>query len=196
MDAFSKNKYLFWSVIILAVINIVLISMFWLNRPGHHNGPMPPMPFERPMGDKDNMMNFIKHEIGLDADQEKKFDEESKAHFAKIDEITKKIGDKKAELIEATFLDNSIEDCKKMASELGALHVEFENINIDHFNRLKSFCNDKQISKFKDMMKEVFSKKGHQMMPGGPPPPMGPPPHEGRDGDCPPRGHMPPPPGL
>jgi hypothetical protein len=162
MDAFLKNKYLFWAVIVLIALNIVLISMFWFGRKhNEHRPPMPPpMMNQGPMADMHNKMEFIKRELELNQEQQKQFFEKGEEHFKKSQEIMKKIADTRIQLVNETFADNTNADlAKKFATEIGALHAELENLNTSHFADLRKICNSEQIQKFKELMKEVFTSR-------------------------------------
>ena len=168
MDAFSKNKYLFWAVIILIILNIVMITGFFLER--HHRHERPEMQFP-PMINPEGFhsQDFISHELQFNDDQRKLFIQLTTKHFETISKLMDSISQKRKVIFDETF--SQTPDSNKLnllANEIGALHSEIEKSNYDHFSKLKGFCSDDQIAKLKNLMSEIIKLKPPMHMPPGP----------------------------
>lgn len=172
MDLFSKNKLLFWAVIILALLNIILLGTFWFHnfmRPEH-----PPMPFPNEHGnfsenhnpEKFHAEDFIVRELQFNEEQTKQFrtmmDDQSK----KTSELQGKIHEIRKLILDELFIDNTNKDkIQKLNEEIGKLNTEIEALHSDHFLQMKTLCKPDQLIKFKSIMNDVMINKrphGHE----------------------------------
>jgi Spy/CpxP family protein refolding chaperone len=188
MDLFSKNKLLFWAVIILAILNIILLSMFW-----HYNicGPkhyfLPPPPNQAP--ERFHAKEFFRHELNLDDKQMQQFRDMMDTHFKKTGEIMEQIHSQRKTLLDEVFSQKADKDkINKIADEIGRLHTDLEKANTEHFEALKTLIKPEQFEKLKGILDEVMMNQ-RPMREGHPEgcPPMGCPPK----GECPEEGHGP-----
>ena len=152
-----------WAVGLLVVINIALLVTIWF-RPGNkHNGP--------PQGG--GPAPFIKEQLHLTAEQEKRFDEMRAAHHDSVERLR----DKGRTLHNAYFdqLKNPNVDSKtidSLAKEIADNQVQVEKVTFYHFKELRAMCDEKQKVMFDHIIGDVLARMSPQGQRGqGPPPP-------------------------
>jgi hypothetical protein len=177
MDIFTKNKLIIWAVIILAVLNLVLLSTLWFFK---SPAPLPPPP---PPKDKSGgVMMFLERELGLNEDQRDRFRQLRHKHFETTRKFRNNIDSLKREILKEAFKYTPDSNyVNTLISQIAAKEKEVENEIFTHFLNLKNACNDEQKIKFESLVNEYFKKN--------PPPeqkPHGKPDHLRKDDNRPP----------
>jgi Spy/CpxP family protein refolding chaperone len=175
------NRSRVWIIIVVALllVNTAVLAMLWFKRPPE--GPPPG-------GAKD----FIVKELGLTADQQKKFDELRKDHqddIKRIMEGMRELKDELAEKITASQVDSAA--LNTLTSRISEKERPRDPSTFYHFRSIRAILNATQQQKFDKILKQVL----RMMVPGGQRPPQGPPGREGAGRPPGDSGEMPPPPG-
>jgi Spy/CpxP family protein refolding chaperone len=154
MDFFKQNKVAGSIIIILVVLNIVLISMFWLRGFRHPDFSLRERPrIERPA----RMANFFQRELGLTSEQVEKFDQQRDAFFQKMKPIMKQIHDLRMQLTDAIFAAQPDENLvKNLVAQISDLDQKREMAIFDHIKQVRAICTPEQQGKLKDLMRDVM----------------------------------------
>ncbi len=159
MDVYSKNKYLFWSVIVLVILNIALLTIFGLGMFRQHGRPLMPFPPNfKP--DRFHAKDFLDHELKMDENQKKEFGNIMANHFEGMDKIMFQIMEKRKNIFDEIFQQNPDQaKIESLTNDVGNLHKELEKVNSMHFNKLKSLMRPEQIVKLKEILGEAVNPK-------------------------------------
>ena len=193
-----KNKFLTWLVITLLVANAGTILFFWINRP------------ERMQGAKGSPREFLIHALELDSTQLDAFQELIERHQASARPLKNEIRSAKENLFQL-LKQPVIPEPEKMKAVQAITDKTkaLELLNLEHFQKLRALCNDKQKKKFDGLLDQLAGLMGDSRVPqNAPPSEIGhlPPPASDSNGQHPPvndqhrppvpgEGHPPPPPG-
>ena len=173
MDWLTKQKTQAWAIVVLVIINIATLVTLWMGRPA-----LPPM-F---INGRPDTNNFLKNELGLNNDQENKFNLLRKSLFDSMDVINKQIWTKKSEIQNQAFKENpDTQKVNNMLQEIAGFQVLNEKLMFNHFTELYKVLSADQLVKFHKLL-SMTGRNNHKNMP----PPAGMPPHPGE----------PPPPGM
>lgn len=166
MDWLSKQKTYVWLVVILILINLTTLVFLWMGRPNH-----PEMyPDKLPDTNK-----FLKNELGLNEEQDKKLKELRHALFDTTGKINEMIWAMKNLIQEESF--KEIPDNEKVitiAKEISELEFQGELLRYNHFTQVGKVLTKEQLEKFKKLLGEN-RKHIHVPFEGerqGPPPPL------------------------
>lgn len=164
----NKNyNILKWSVIALAVLNIVLMAFMWMGPRGRHRGPLGPPPHGHG-GPRD----MIIQQLGFNDTQVKKFEELIQQHRAgmhDLDEKGRQIRNNYFKLMASDSLDRKAKEGFEIA--IAENQKNIDAFTFDHFRQVRVLCNDEQKKKFDQMIGDIMMQ---MRGPHGPPPP---PPH-------------------
>ena len=200
MDYLTKNKMLFWCVIVLVVLNAVTLGSFWWGRP-RPEGP-------RGRGAHGEGQRILKDKLQLSEEQADQFEQIRQEHFARTKPMQEEMQRVRLELLDQVFASER-EDGKteELLAQLGGKQVEFERQLLRHFQELAEACTADQVAALKEMLTNLVGPSGPQRPghgPGrgtgtGPGPGPGHGPGQGPGAHGPARGrrpgHGPPPPG-
>jgi len=140
MDWLTKQKTQAWAIVVLVIINIATLVTLWMSRPA-----LPPMFIN---GRPDNN-NFLKNELGLNTDQESKFQLLRKSLFDSMNVINKQIWTKKLEIHDQAFNPNpDIQKVNNLLQQIASLQVLSEKLLFNHFAGLKNILSPDQLIKF------------------------------------------------
>jgi periplasmic protein CpxP/Spy len=170
MDLGQKNKSLFISVIVLAILNIISLSSFWFL---YFNNPMDPFPHHG-KHDFRHVKNYFREELNLTDVQAAKFQNEQDAFFKKSHELMKNLNVEKQKLFDELFKNQNDSDViSQLQSNINKYQAELDKAAFEHFGRLKSLCNTEQQQKFRNLLREMASMMDSNLdgRPGMPPPP-------------------------
>lgn len=168
MDWLTKQKTYMWLVILLVIINLTTLIFLWIGRPN------PPEMNDRKRPDTSK---FLKDELGLNEEQDKKLKELRQTLFDTTGKINEMIWVKKSLIQEESF--KEIPDNEKvntLVKEIGELESKGEMLRYNHFAQVGKVLTDKQLEKFK---KVLGQNRMHKPIPfegerqGPPPPPQG-----------------------
>jgi len=165
MDWLTKQKTQAWAIVVLVIINITTLVTLWMGRPA-----LPPMFIN---GRPDNN-NFLKNELGLNNDQENKFNLLRKSLFDSMDVINKQIWIKKSEIQNEAFKENpDTQKVNNLLQEIAGFQVLNEKLMFNHFTELYKVLSADQIVKFHKLL-SMTGRNNHKNVP-----PPGMPPHPG-----------------
>jgi len=169
MDYFTKNKMLFWCVIILVIVNAVTLTAFWFGRPGLRRGPI---------GRGADGQSLMNERLGLSKEQAEQFEQIRNEHFMRTRPLQDDAFKIRMHLLDELFAPEP-DDAKmqELLTELGDKQTQFDKYLFQHFKEMKAACNDDQIGELKMMLRELIestspsgSKQGGPRRPGGPGP--------------------------
>ncbi|MCP4632003.1 MAG: periplasmic heavy metal sensor [candidate division Zixibacteria bacterium] len=185
MSMDTKYKLGIWFIAVLIILNIGLMSVFWIQHwenqrplPRHEGKPTPE--------------EFLILELGFNEDQARTYYDLRKQHMRQTDPIKFEIYNLSLEMTDELF--NQSPDSSRMrqlSEAIGDKHAEFEHGVYEHFQDVKQICNPDQQIKLKQLVIEVLKR------------PLLPPPGPRKDDrrrphddhrPPPPGGHRPPPP--
>ena len=179
MNNVIKNKFLTWLVVTLLVANAGTILFFWINRP------------EKMQGAKGSPREFLVHQLELDSSQLDAFQELIEAHQASARSLKNEIRSAKENLFQLLKQPVIPEPEKMKAVQAVTLKIQaLELLNLEHFQKLRALCNDKQKKKFDGLLDQLAGLMAAPPLAGGHHPP---PPGEGHRPPPPGEGHPPPP---
>ncbi len=173
MNNAIKNKFFTWLVATLLVANAVTILFFWINRP------------ERMQGPKGSPREFLVHALELDSSQMDAFQALIEGHQALARPLKKEVRTAKENLFQLLKQPVIPGPEKMKAVQAITLNIQaLELLNLDHFQKLRALCNEKQKTKFDGLLDQLAglmatpsNADGHR-----PPPPAEgylPPPQDG-----------------
>ena len=179
MDYFTKNKIVFWAVIVLIILNVFMLSTIWLGRPRRYlpGGPGP--------GRTDGM-KIMEERLGLNREQAEVFEQIRKQHFERTRALNDRRHKIRIDIINELFSDKPDQaKIEKLLSELKDVQGEFDQRLFRHFAELRDQCNDEQKKILKSMFIDLLEttrqeEQGPQGLrppidprsrPGPPPPP-------------------------
>jgi hypothetical protein len=172
---FAKQITYVWTIVLLVILNIATLLTLWLGRPT-----LPSM-FKNGRPD---VNNFLRNELGLNNDQENKFQLLRKSLFDSMDVINKQIWTKKSEIHDQAFKVNpDTQKVNNLFQEIAALQVLNEKLMFNHFSALKNILSPEQLVKFNNIVSrpdKISPPHNPGEMPHpGEPPHAGMPPHPG-----------------
>lgn len=145
MDYFTKNKMLFWCIIILVILNVVTMASFWLKRP-------PFGPGGRPGGERSGH-RIMGDQLHLSAEQIQQFAEIRNKHFSQIRPLQEQSHQLRLDLLDEIFTVNPDQaKINELLTELGDKQSQFEMNLFNHFQELKTACNQQQTEALKTML--------------------------------------------
>jgi hypothetical protein len=159
MNNAIKNKFLTWLVVTLLVANAGTILFFWINRP------------ERMQGEKGSPREFLVHELELDSSQLIAFQDLIEGHQASARSLKKEIRTAKENLFQLLKQPVIPEPEKMKAVQAITLKIQgLELLNLEHFQKLRALCNDKQKIKFDGLLDQLAGLMAASRVPQGAPP--------------------------
>ncbi len=174
MDYFTKNKMLFWCVIVLVIVNIITLTTFWMQKP--HTPPV------HKQGSKQDGQALMAQRLGLTDEQAGQIAEIRADHFSRTKPLQDEMHQIRLELLDEIFADQpDPERINELLETLKNQLGEFEANLCDHFQQLKDVCTQEQVDELKTMLRDLIESTR--------PRPQGQPPHE-REGMS--GGHRPP----
>ena len=170
MDYFTKNKMLFWCVIILVILNVVTLTSFWIGKP---TARLP----EHPGGER-RVQKIMEEQLRLSAEQAERFEQIRNEHFMRTRPLQGDMHKIRLDLLDEIFASES-DDVKiqELLAELGNKQNEFEKRLFSHFHELKEACNEQQTKELKYMLLDLIERtrpRDPRHHPPGPPPEFGP----------------------
>jgi len=180
MDIFTKNRFTFWTIVILVILNISTISMLWFNQ----NKRIGVSPQIREPRQDQRTLQFLQKELNLTDAQIKQYDQLRQAHGERTRPLVNDIRQLKKEMMDEIFNDEpDTIKAMQIADLIGKKQTELERITFKHLLDLKELCGKEQLGKLQGLMDEFFRRNPPQGQ-GAPPPrerPMNPPPRENRN---------------
>jgi|ERR1035438_816806 hypothetical protein len=171
MDWLTKQKTQAWAIVVLVIINIATLVTLWMGRPT-----LPPML----INGRPDINNFLKNELGLNNDQENKFNLLRKSLFDSMDVINTQIWIKKSEIQNQAFKENpDTQRVNNLLQEIAGFQVLNEKLMFNHFTQLYKVLSADQVVKFHKLLSMPGRNDHKNMPPPGMLPHAGMPPHPG-----------------
>ena len=172
MDYFTKNKIMFWCILLLIVVNCVTITSFWLTK-------SPAGPARQPQQLQDGGQ-LIRERLQLTDEQFARFQQIRDEHFRHVRPIHADMHKTRMDLLNEVFAaEPDQETIDALLLDLGNLQIEFEDSLFTHFEQLKKICNPQQQEELKRMFIKLIEEtrprgQGNQpQQPGRTPDPAG-----------------------
>lgn len=174
MDFFTKNKMLFWCVIVLVIVNVVTLTTVWSRKP-HPARPAG-------SGGPQDGQAIMQERLHLSDDQVQQFERIRSEHFMRTRPLQDDMHKIRMDVLDEIFAPEP-DDVKilEQLAELGNLQYKFEDQLFEHFRELKEVCDYKQTEELKKMLRGLIERTR----------PRDPSHHQGH-----PEGHRPPPPPI
>jgi len=151
----KSNKILVIAVVALIIVNLVLISFIWINRPNRADRRNQNVYHER----------MINRQLGFDGTQEQAFRGLIDEFRSEKMEFSDKIYQSKKLLHESIF--NPSVDRDSLLDVISELERRHELAVLDHQQKIYSMCDENQKEKFRQLMNETIRFRGNQRR-GGP----------------------------
>lgn len=176
MDFFTKNKMLFWCVIILAVLNVITLTSFWMGKPPQGLAP-------DSKGGQDGG-KIMAERLQLSAEQAKQIEQIRSEHFMRTRPLQDDIHKIRLDILDEIFsFDPNQTKIQNLLAEISSKQNQFEKYLFTHFQELKNTCNEDQAKELKIMLRDLIESTRprdperrphgpeHGMQPGRRPPP-------------------------
>ena len=150
----SKTKFLTYIIIGLTITNITLLGFMML----HHKGGNP---------DHRPKKHIIKH-LNFDDAQLKVYDELIEKHQIGSNAKNVQINSLKNQLYATLRGGNSVEQKDSLIQELSKMYIEMEELHYQHFEKIKTLCNEEQEEGFDNLIQELgglFENRDKQTRP-------------------------------
>lgn len=155
MNFESKNKFNFWLVLVLVILNAGTLGILWY---GHFQKPQ-----LQQRGNRPDPEEFFIRELNLNQQQAQSLTFLRSEHFKKTDSVMNIIHQLRIEMIEELFSDtpDSLQ-VKRISQQIGKEQAQFEILIYDHFNDVKQLCDVKYHEKLKQIILDVIKTKSHR----------------------------------
>ena len=171
MDIFKQKRYLWFTVIFLALINLSTLTLLWIGRP---EGPKPQRGPVNPAEKQNRIQHILKQELGFDETQVEQYLKLREKHRKVTRQLEVEIQELKREMFDEVLKENPqpiLSD--SLLTLIQTKQSKFEHLTFQHFLDLRNLCGPEQQQKLKLLMHEVFRQ--------------GPPPAGDADGPSPPK---------
>lgn len=153
MDFVRKNKFAFWTIVLLVILNLLTLGTLWFQKGKAERFP------RRVPGGPDGLRyvgRFMERELDLSKEQARQFRELRRRHFQKTREIREKVRVLKKEILKEAFKPTpDAEKAARMIEAVGAGYAEMERFLFEHFKDLKSVCREEQSEKLQRLFFEM-----------------------------------------
>ncbi|MFA5850756.1 MAG: hypothetical protein WC833_12865 [Bacteroidales bacterium] len=158
------NKVLFWTVILLAILNITTLTTIFYGK------------YHKTTEDESIVINsensplngrMFRENLNFDNEQMNKFREQSRDFRYKANEIIGNMNRLKGSLFNE--LQKPHPDRKRtreISDSIGIAHANLKEASVDFYLKLKECCNQDQNELLKNMFSPLFEERGHQNMGG------------------------------
>jgi len=166
MENNSQLKFWKWAVLLLAALNIFLLTSMWLKQ----NAPLNEEMRQPPNGKR--AADFLIEQLKFSDKQMTDFEKLKESHHASIDSLREA-----GKEIHHLFFDNLKNErqdtalVNKFAREIANNQTQIELVTFNHFEKVRQLCNEKQKQKFDEIIQEVLKRMAAPQGGQGPPPP-------------------------
>jgi Spy/CpxP family protein refolding chaperone len=149
MDFFTKNKLLFWCVMVLMLLNVLTLASVWLHRP--------PVPFGGMHQGRISGLEIMQKQLGLSKEQSRQIERIRNEHFARTDPILDEMRKIRLDVLDEVFASEpNRAKTNEYIEELGKKQIQFETKLYNHFAELKQACTPGQRGDLKRMLVRVI----------------------------------------
>jgi Spy/CpxP family protein refolding chaperone len=166
MKFLENTKITGLALLLLLALNSALLVVLIVQKPG----PPPPRAHHPPNGRgiETGTADFFMHELNLDGQQRKEYEELIAGHRNEVTKLEEEIRGLREKMVGQ--LENETPDSNQiheLAAQVGSKQAQLEKATMDHFNALRDICTAEQQKEFSRVIREGL----HRMKPGPPPPP-------------------------
>jgi len=154
MDIFKEKRYLWFTIIVLIVMNLAVLTLLWLGRPeagGMHGPP------KNPAEQRERLQHLLAEELGFDNSQIEQYLKLRRDHQHKMRLLQKEVREIKREMFDEV-LEGDLQT--ELSDSLLALaqdkQAQIEHLTVLHFIDLKKLCKSEQREKLKLLMHEIL----------------------------------------
>ena len=154
MDIFKQKRYLWFTIIFLALMNFAALTLLWIGRP---EGPKPQRGPFNPAKEQNIIEQLLKKELGFDENQVNQYLMLRNGHREKARHLEMEIRELKKEMFDEVLGENPqpvLSD--SLLNLVQKKQSEFEHLTFQHFLDLKNLCGPEQQDKLRLLMHEVF----------------------------------------
>ena len=153
MDFFTKNRLVFWCVVLLVLLNVATLASFWLRRPPL--GP-PAGPGGRPAGQR-----IMEMRLHLTDEQARRFQQLRAEHFLRTRPLQEAMHKIRMDLLDEVFAaEPNDARIQELTAEIGDEQCRFDRQLFRHFRELKDTCNAEQRTELKAMLADLIEVTG------------------------------------
>ncbi len=155
MNYFTKNRLLFWGVVLLVLMNVSSLATVWYQQRQRAELPQEPMPPRRDVAD------FLKRRLELSPDQAEKMGQLQQQHFQTARTLRNEIRELKQSLfygLTGEAADSARVD--SIATQIGRKHSELEKLTFYHFRDIRCLCPPDKQRHLEALMQDVFHGRG------------------------------------
>jgi len=157
----DNSKFLKIVIIILLIINICTLGFIWTH---HHMGPPPPHDHGGNAGD------FLQHELKLNDQQQKQFDQLRDEHHEEAEQLQKEGRELHRKFFDLLHSTADSATVLQLAASIADNQKQMEMMTFNHFKKVRALCTPDQQKRFDEVIDEAM-----RMMAPKPPGREGPP---------------------
>ena len=175
MDIFTQKRIALWTIILLVVLNVSLLTVIWIGR-----RPIEPRPIDAPPH-SERTLELLQQELGFSDEQIRQYDLLRKEHARQTLHLITDIQRLKKEMLDEVMTGHpdSVR-VSQTATAIGNLQSQIEQLTFQHFLDLKELCGENQVKQLHMLMQAFFARNpapGQGPQPGQegrrmPPPPL------------------------
>ncbi len=158
MSFFKEHRFASFSLILLVILNLSLISLIVIDRFDDRDG-------RDRHRDRDRKEDFIARRLDLTEAQKKQFHQLREAHAAEMELLNKELYQKRKELF--TLIANGADDSlavRSLTADIGESVGQIERSTFTFFNEVYALCTPVQQEKLSELLRSVAKRRGP---PGG-----------------------------
>ena len=160
MKIFSNNRFVFWIMIFLVLINLTALATYFVYTRKNVSPVVLPRELKQGIA--------LRQELSLSPDQSRKVNEINLTYQANSQSIISAIREKKAELLDELSKTNSDTlMVAKLIDEVGDEQKKLQQANVKQFLDLKEVCTPEQTQKLSQIYAELYGCKGQGQGGGG-----------------------------
>jgi uncharacterized membrane protein len=147
MDIIKKSRLLFWSVVILAVLNVSLLATVWLAQHPGDNG-RPDMQYS----DQVQAEQFLNRELNLSGEQARKLREMRREHRLRHMQLMRDQNQLRRNVY-LQLSQNGISEADSLHTLIGKNQEEISRHTFRHFREIRNILTDEQRERFDRVMR-------------------------------------------
>ncbi|MBL3656450.1 periplasmic heavy metal sensor [Fulvivirga sediminis] len=151
----NKNRLLTGLVIVLAIMNVVLLSFLWFSRSDKKTN-------KRWNNQSKRVESFFDRKLNLTESQSLAFEKERKDHFKTTLPLVKEIQADKRKMV--TMLGQGVDSLhiEAVLQSINEKNNNLERLNFWHIKTLREICTDEQKPKFDKIINRIGSRNHRQ----------------------------------
>jgi len=142
----SKTKLLQIAVVALLLLNIGTLTFILLRKPPMHHG----------MKNGEGPKQIIIERLHFDNQQQKQYDvivEDHRAKSRELNDLSRDLHNKLYALLSEKEIEKGKSD--SLINEIALNQKAIDNLNLDHFQKIKSICKNNQMQYFNELVKDL-----------------------------------------